>query len=97
MEASLRQLGEGETQDTETKSQTLVYDYDEHARSGSSLTLMTLQGLLLMHSLMHMLFACPLHVSRKSFHNACNLYSLFMHSSFTSYEDLETEIGTVVV
>ncbi len=67
VEASLRQLGEGETQDTETKSQTLVYDYDEHARSGSSLTLMTLQGLLLMHSLMHMLLACPLHVSRKSY------------------------------
>ena len=39
-EASLRQLGKGETQEMKTKSQTLVYDYDEIARSGSSLTLM---------------------------------------------------------
>ena len=39
VEASLRQLGEGETQEMKTKSQTFVYDYDKHARSGLSLTL----------------------------------------------------------
>ena len=39
VEASLRQFGEGETQEIKTKSQTFVYDYDEHARSGSSLML----------------------------------------------------------
>ena len=39
VEASLRQLGEGETQEMKTKSQTFVSDYDEHARIGSLLTL----------------------------------------------------------
>ena len=39
VEASARQLGEGETQEMKIKSQNFVYDYDEHARSGSLLTL----------------------------------------------------------
>ena len=39
VEASPRQLGEGETQEMKTKLQTFVYNYDEHARSGSPLTL----------------------------------------------------------
>ena len=39
VEVSARQLGEGETQEMKIKSQNFVYDYDEHARSGSSLML----------------------------------------------------------
>ena len=39
VEASPQQLGEGETQEMKTKSQNFVYDYDEHAHSGSSLKL----------------------------------------------------------